>query len=222
MDGIQNQEEGGIDCDGPCPLSCERKNLSPLSAAPVSLFRNGDGTVTALLTFRNFNTRYGLLSFTYEVRFYGRNHSLAKTVERDSFIYPGEVKYIVDPAMDVGGGEVVEAEVIVLGVGPFDWSPADDFPQPKSTVRGLKYEEDKDRGELVVSGLVVNEGSSRLRRVDVNVIVYNRLGFPAGVSKTVVQDLNPFAERFFRAVVGGVNLENINRDATKIYLEAEF
>ncbi|HUQ30026.1 MAG TPA: hypothetical protein VM103_00705 [Candidatus Paceibacterota bacterium] len=79
-DGIQNQEEAGIDCGSPCAYLCTAQ-----VQAPVTLFTRvlspvpGRADVVALIT--NSNLYAAAKNVHYTVELYGSDHSLVKTVE---------------------------------------------------------------------------------------------------------------------------------------------
>jgi hypothetical protein len=221
FDGEMNGSEEGVDCGGGCRLTCVLKDLEPVRISSVSLFENNDGSVTVFTILRNFNTDHALPRFNYELNFYDVSGELVDTIFDESFIYAGEIKYLVRPAVRFDAQGIVRADMTITDVTPFEWRTRDEFPLPETDIRDLTFETNDETGELYVAGLLVNESASELNRVSVNGVVFNSLDFPSGVSKTLLQDIQPFEERFFRVVVPGIDPTNIDIDATKIYVEVE-
>jgi hypothetical protein len=220
FDNIQNQEEENVDCGGPCSLSCVLKFLKPLKVSNVTIAHHPDKTVSILAEIRNFNTDHGLPQFTYDLVFYDAAGAGIMTVTKESFIYPGEIKYLVDQAIQVPEG-VARATITVKDVTPLSWKTKDEFFQPDVQTRNIQFEEQAEKRELYVSGLVVNNTNTPLTRVTVNVIAANLFGLESGFSQTLLENLRPFEERFFRVVIPDINFSNFKQGATKIYLSIE-
>ncbi|PIT92685.1 MAG: hypothetical protein COU08_01675 [Candidatus Harrisonbacteria bacterium CG10_big_fil_rev_8_21_14_0_10_42_17] len=219
FDGILNQDEVGIDCDGVC-LSCARQALKPLVVSPVFLYEIENGLYNTLIEIRNVNTRFGLPRFSYRVDFFDAAGVIQGSFTRETFIYPGEIKYIVETALPFDKA-LVRGEVSLMPADLLTWEPEERFFSPKATVRNIQYQENSATGELAITGLVVNESGRTLGRVTVNAILVNEFKLQRGYSKTLIEDLQPFEERFFRIVVPAVEFATINRDATRFYLELE-
>lgn len=215
FDGKQNQGETGIDCGGPCP-DCGLQTLEPIRVSPVSIFDIGD-RLSVLFELQNPNVRFGVNEFAYTIEFYGPGNMLISSLTRNSFIYPGEIKYIVEAGLDIDPGGIIRVEVKLAN---FSWKSLEEFSSPRTQTRDLKTEFDLEGNRVVISGLIVNQNSFPLTRVVVNAIVVNSGGARIGVSKTLVENIAPFGEKPFNIVALGFNIGDVDTDATRIYLEA--
>jgi len=214
FDNRQNQGETGIDCGGPC-LDCGLKNLEPIRVSPVSIFDIG-GRLSVLFELRNPNVRFGANEFAYTIEFYGPSNTLVSSLTRNSFIYPGEIKYIVEAGLEIDPSGVRRAEVELAN---FSWKSREEFSLPRTQVRDLKTEIDREGNKAEISGVIVNQNSFRLSRVVVSAIIFNSAGARIGVSKTLAEDTAPFEEKTFTIVALGFDIEDVDTDATRIYLE---
>src|SRR3989338_3283035 len=97
FDRVKNQDEQGIDCGGICGNVCLPPNLKPISLTDkVRFFYPVPAHVTIL--FRLENPNPGLLAaFSYTGTVIGADDSNLGSFSGDSFLYPGEDKYILVP-----------------------------------------------------------------------------------------------------------------------------
>src|SRR3989304_8281011 len=65
-DGIQNQQEEGVDCGAVCGLSCA-PTLHSLIINQIELIANSDGSYDAIAQLDNDNTIYGASRVDYRV-----------------------------------------------------------------------------------------------------------------------------------------------------------
>src|SRR4030042_1047573 len=96
FDGKQNQNETCVDCVGPC-ASCEIRTLSPLEAIQIKRF-SGDNQAVVTAEVKNPNLNWGADQFSYTFDVYGKNGAKIKSIAKTSFIYAGEIKYLLEPA----------------------------------------------------------------------------------------------------------------------------
>ena len=153
FDNRENQGEEEVDCGGPCP-SCELKRLKPIQVSPVAIFDIGNGQLSALVELRNPNVSYGANRFSYKLSFYNAAGSEVSSVVKDSFIYPGEIKYIVEAGLNINPREVSRAEARLTN---FSWKSIQEFSLPKAQTRAIKVEIKQGETKAVVSGIDVNK-----------------------------------------------------------------
>lgn len=222
-DGRKNQDETGIDCGGSC-LPCELKTLKPIEATSIVTFSSaasgivGDagGRTAALIEFKNSNVRYGADPFTYHLVFTDSKGGSLSTTTLNSFIYPGEVKFIVVP--DISAPENF-SRVKVQTTDPL-WREEETFVRPTIVGRGVETELRPAAREAVISGFASNESAFDLGEVTVYVSISDISGTIRAASKTVIDSLRAREERFFKVVVPGVSLGALSRDLVKISFEA--
>lgn len=215
-DGKLNQRETEIDCGGPCE-SCEIRRLKPLEALP-GIFFDVEGALTALYEFRNPNTTYGASQFFYTVTLYGASGETLEEFSRNSFIYPGEIKYIFETGYRTLPQEVDRIQVVIDPVR-IAWEPLTVFPLPRTQVRNVQVVFDSVMREAVLTGTLTNTNSYPASRVTVVGSVRSSLGVPAAASRTIIQDVLPQEERSFRIVIPAVPFSEVSREDVALYVE---
>jgi len=215
FDNRKNQGETEIDCGGPCE-SCELRRLKPIQVSPVSLFSIDGRTVSALFELVNPNTKYGAERFSHKIEFFDSGGRIIDSVTKESFIYPGEIKYIVEPSIEVSG-PVARAAAEVSG---FVWKPIAEFSAPKTQTRDIKIEIKEGAGEARIAGLLINQNSFRISRAVIIAVIHDQSGNRTGFSKTLVLDMEPFEERSFAITIPITDSTGLSRDSVKIFVEA--
>ncbi|MEK7554999.1 MAG: hypothetical protein AAB518_03395 [Patescibacteria group bacterium] len=214
FDGRKSGNETGVDCGGSC-VSCEIKDLKPIESPRIVTFDTGGGRISAMIEFRNSNVRFGADPFSYSIVFIGTGGPIATTT-RQSFIYPGEVKFIVQS--DVAAPAAF-TRAKVETTNPF-WHPAEVFVRPHIVEREIEIELRSEDREAVISGFASNESPFELGEVVVHIAVTGSTGGTMGAARTVIDSLDAGEERFFKVVVPGISLPSISRDSVRISFEA--
>jgi hypothetical protein len=200
-DSVQNQGEEGIDCGTVCAISCEQKYLKDLLYYNVNVFKFND-LVSIYFDLDNPNQNFGLKDFKYKIDLYGSTDKFLRSIEGESFIYPGQNK-----DSKSGSKKVVEAGVRVLGdikyvrisFSNIDWSPSSEF-------RSINLENEnmttnKDGDFFVISGMIKSLVSFDMPQVVINVFLKDKFGKILGVSKTELSQLLPFEERKYKVFI---------------------
>ena len=191
-DGIQNQGETETDCGGSACISCAIIHLKPVTAS-AEIVGSGEAAVV-LVTLANPNAAYGLQTLTYAVRLIAADGSPVGELERESFLYPGEIRRILALGMaGVAAAARVEASAAFVNES---WQPLAVFPLPQVSVR-QKAVAPADDGAFTLSGIIRNENPFVLSRLTLVAVAQDPGGSPASASQTLLQDLAPFSERFF-------------------------
>ncbi len=131
FDHIQNEGETGVDCGGPCAAACIPTNLNNISlvgsqgggtssANPV-VFLSSSGHYTLLAEVKNANSGFAARSFDYQFDLYDASDTFIMSVPGRSFMYAGEVKYLLAANIAVASATVDHA---ALAIGNIDWVPA--------------------------------------------------------------------------------------------------
>ena len=217
IDGIKNQEEEDVDCGGPC-AECFLRDIKPLQVIQPQLFEAGEGATTILAEVRNPNLGFAAPVFGYDLNFYNAQGQKIFASSDESFIYAGEIKTIVFPALEADFGDVFKTEFIPQNIV---WVPSADFPKPD-----LEYRETRtvrDGAGFSVSGVILNKSTYAVKQATVAAALINRNGLLVNASKTTASNLAPSEERFFKLFVPvfAVEAENIDLSQTRIYIEAK-
>jgi len=196
FDGKLNQKEEEIDCGGPC-VPCAIRHLNRITAS-AELAPVNDST-NVVIQFANPNIFYGASQFTYTLTLYGLDENKLVSVTHKSFIYPGQFnKTIIETNLPVSSGDVGFAPEVVIS-NP-EWISAQEFSRPQTVVRQKSFVLSNSGDKIEASGIVVNRNPFIISQVDIEAVA-RREGRIVGVSKTLIQNIDPFGERFFKVVI---------------------
>ncbi len=217
FDGIQNQTETGIDCGDVCGIDCELKYIQPLIITRPLIYKS-DSLVSFIAQIKNPNLHYGSDRFEYKINFYDAQNNLLDSLDRTSFIYAGEAKNIIEAAVKVSGF-VYRGEAVV-DPATISWKPSSDWQAPILDTIGIKSVL-KDNG-VAVSGSVKNPSNFLIPKIIISAIFKDGWGTPLAISKTSMDNLQPFQERTFQisSPVSSSAQKNLDLNATQILIEA--
>jgi hypothetical protein len=221
IDRVQNRDEAGIDCGGVFCQSCEVKSLSPIEFNSVELLSSAGGKgTTALVEIRNKNVTHGTAKLTYTVLFYGSSSTPLYQEIAETPVYPSEVKYRLSVNVPVAFDSVKRA--VATTTTPYVWEKITSFSRPKTPLRSITTEYSTSGSKATITGLVKNDNPFGIRRVTVNVLMYEKSGKLVGVSKTFAQDLVAAEERYFKVdvpLIEGVDTAQLVEP--RVIIEAE-
>ena len=225
FDGRKNQGEAGIDCGGPCN-TCEIKTLSPVTASWVKYFSAESKTIIAA-EIKNLNPNYGARKFTYAFDIYGKNEEKIKTIFGTSFIYPAEIKYLVE-FLEINPKDIGKVQISFADFNDFDWAPKDDFFKPEIEPREISVKINPVGDKIEANGKVVNKSAFSLSKVKVIAFLATANNIFISASQTELENLAAFDSRPFTvSFPKGVSLTgatssvfSADLNKTKIYIEA--
>ena len=201
FDNIQNQGEAGIDCGGPCAKVCVPQSVGISKNGGISLFNifpersSLPIRYTALAQVLNTNSGFASPDFGFRFDFYGASSTLIKSVSGHSFIYGGEVKYLIAP------NEELQAPVdhVALVIEGPTWVSADELGlKPKLTAR-LTGTVDAST-TVTVNGELVNGDVSAFSNILVVAIFKDGTNTPIGATQTIVDQIGPNTTQPFSVV----------------------
>lgn len=195
FDNRQNGGETGVDCGGPC-ISCEIKNLQPISLLPAILF-SADRNFSAAAEIRNLNVGHGA-KFDYEVNFYDAAGKNLKNIKNTGFIYGGESKSLIDGAR-ITTGIPARAEIKILEPSLI-WLRQTDFFNPPHKLEAVNAVIENEQA-VVVSGRISNLNNYALSRVIAGAFLVDKLVIKIGASKTLLENLDSFGSQDFKIII---------------------
>lgn len=196
FDNKQNGNEAGVDCGGNC-VSCEIKNLSPLSLLPATLF-SADRVFSASAELQNPNLNYGAKTFDYEVNFYDASDKVLETRKNKSFIYSGETKNLIEAGIRITNGIPARAE-IKIDDKSIVWEKAENFSSPKYDLKNVMAE--LENGQAVIGGNITNSDNLTISKIIIGAFLIDKLGVKIGTSKTELQNIGPFRVENFKIFI---------------------
>ena len=184
FDGRQNQGEVGVDCGGPC-VSCDIKNLQDIQVSDSHIFPASDG-VGVVIELHNPNVSWGARSFDYTITLKNELGNDVKTLTGSSYIYSGELKYIIEPYISQSVQHITSASMAITNV---QWVSIEQMKKPHIEVLDTKTYKDKF---MYVSGRIENKDSTDYGPVSVKALLYSHDGTLLAASQTSVDTLSAF------------------------------
>lgn len=188
-DGIQNQEEEGVDCGGPC-TSCELRDLR-LQIGGVEIIKVGDKS-SLLVRVTNPSKNFGLNNVAYQFQVLGGLGTLLESVDGVLNMGAAEDKHIAVVGLDLDKRDIEE---VIFTLDTFEFTDREDLIDYGLRTSGAQttFPEEVVR----VDGLIKNESSSLIPEVVVTAIFYTESGEIANVGDTFLTNLKAFEERNF-------------------------
>ena len=217
FDKTKNQGEVGIDCGGPCP-ACEITQLKPLTVDWSMALPARENEISVLAEITNPNINFGARTFSYQFKIIGPFGSLLKTINGQSFIYPGEIKYILEPTLKINLSDVSRTE-FSIDKNSIIWQSGKELARQNLSSNSVKTTV-ASQG-VTVRGVVKNENPLLISQVKIMAILYNSLGNKIlNASFTTITDLNGQEERLFNIELpkGDWN-KQVDSSRTKIFIE---
>lgn len=188
-DGVQNQGEVGVDCGGPCgPCGVESAQAIRVNSVVAIPLAGGVSVVAEVL---NPNVEFASPLFAYTLELYDSLGKSVRVLRGSSFLYTGEVSYVVYPRVDIDSSLVTGARMSIDSV---DWVATDEFVKP--SIQVLESESIKN-SFFYVNGTIKNNDERPYNNVAVVALLYTNEGNLIGASQSIVDMIDPFANAQF-------------------------
>lgn len=215
FDGIQNQGELGIDCGGPCALTCTPSDIKPIEEVESVIKFDPDPAHFSLLAhIENPNYSYMARSFDYKFSLYDDGGNVVGYYSGKSFIYGSEVKYILLPNASLPKAPFSRVDFKIENP---DWAPSNTFNGPPK-LDAASINTEVANGILTIDGQIVSKDNIVMPKVIIIAIFRGKYGQDAGVSQTEVDNLMPKTSQSFSIIHPFIN--NIDLAATKVFYYA--
>lgn len=194
LDGVQNQDEEGIDCGGVCAAECvvTGKSLQVLWARS---FQSGEGVYDLAAKIQNPNPEVGASGFDYEFKVYGAGGGLIATRSGSSYVLPGESRYVVEPVLRLDEPPSRTAFSVSNPV----WAKSK-IGVIELAVKNKEYKVSPS-GAITfseASGTAVNNSDFDFDKTEILVVLLDKRGNALAVNKTEIRALKAKEERFFK------------------------
>ncbi len=127
-DGIQNQDELGVDCGGGCGAVCKSEILMPIKKWS-RVFKVKDGLYDTATLIENPNNTLGVKSFRYNFKLHDKNGILITDRIGQVFLNPNEKMVIFESGIDTGK-RLAERAFIEFDKNQ-DWIRLENVERPK-------------------------------------------------------------------------------------------
>jgi len=207
FDAKQNQNEEGVDCGGPCSISCELLTVKNLRIEWAKAIFLKEGLYDAVAKVENINPNYGLDKFNYTFKLFDENKQLLVQKQGTSFILPGQKKYIIEANLS-SAKKPSSTEFIIDESLKTDWQRLkNDFKSPDIFIhdKQFKYLENQpgkpsQGGVAQASGIIKNSSSFDFDKISVSVVLFDEKKEIIGVNKTEAYTIPAGEERYFSAL----------------------
>jgi len=208
FDGIQNQEEKGVDCEGPCETIC-LESLDPLRITESFLIPIEENDYDFIALINNPNLIHGSGKVEYELRLKDSSGETIKIVNGEFNILPGQTRYVFVSPIETTT-RVTDAEIIIIEP---NWQQLTDFgvEDIKLVVRRKDFSETREGNVFAkVEGVVINESEFNFDRIGILVILFDADNSVAAAGMTNIRTFLSNEESFyevnwFRPLVGTIS-----------------
>ena len=182
--------------------------IYPIEIIWSQVFVAGPDLYSAAARVRNPNTNFGASNFSYTFYLYDETGNLLSTPAGESFIWPGESKYIIE-----GGISLTKAPTkAVLQLGEPTWREVKNFSGVDLTLGNITYGKGKTgSGKFFsIDFTASNNTPYDLSKVYVSAIVLDKDELPIAVASTLLENLKskerrPFSIPWFSPFPGTPN-----------------
>ncbi len=179
----------------PLPPPPPAPTIYPIDIIWSQVFVSGQDLYSIGAKIRNPNTNFGASYFTYTFYLYDASGSLLRAKTGDSFIWPGESKYIIE-----AGIELLKAPVTAkLQISEPTWREVKDFKSIDLAVGNIFYGKGKaGSGKFYeVNATAANGTSYDLNKVYVSTVLFGSGNLPIAVNSTILETLKSKESRLF-------------------------
>ncbi len=188
FDGIQNQDETGIDCGGSCQKLCAVPRVSALWTRAVQA---GPGVYHAVALVKNPLTDAGTVSLPYTFSLYDNNNVLVAERSGTMYLGAGEVAPLFEG--DIVTGNRVPVSTFVT-FGPATWEKMKPEGAPLISVSKQSAPADVE-SSLRLTAHITNMTPLSIPEATVTALLYDANGNLVNASQTVVADFPARGER---------------------------
>ncbi len=189
FDKKQNQGEEGVDCGGPCPLSCEVRNLQPIKTEFLKIIFYPDNSISLLGEVINPNKDWGLNEVPATFLIYDITGRLQNKVTIDKIsVLPKEVRYVVALNLQKPTNYKIGKITLQVDYNEFKWLKID------SEKIDLSFTNTKIDNKTL-SGVIINENDKPISDVEMIIRFFDENGETIGVTKSFIDYILPLSEK---------------------------
>ncbi len=179
----------------PAPVPPPAPTIYPIETVWAQAFVSGTNLYSVGAKIRNPNLSFGSIFFTYTFYLYDANGNLLTTKANESFIWPGESKYLVEGAVTLPKAPVE----VKLTIGEPSWREVKNFSGIDLSVGNVAYGKGApSSGKYYTAGAVAANGTSYdLNKVYVSAIIFDKGNLPIAINSTVLENLKSKERRNF-------------------------
>lgn len=169
--------------------------IHPVETIWAQSFLTGPNIYSVAAKIRNPNTNFGASNFNYSFYLYDSNNVLISTINGNSFIWPGESKYIIE-----GGVNVSKAPVkLVFEIKNQTWHKVLNFKGVDLTIQNITYGKgNPGSGKFfMIDFMASNNTSFDLQKTYISATVLTKEGLPIAVGSTILENFKSKERKLF-------------------------
>lgn len=181
-DGIQNQDETGVDCGGACAYLCSA-DLQPPTVLFTKSFDTGLGRTNVVASVENKNAAAAAKDVPYRVQLYGANQELVQEFSGTFDLPPGATVPVFIPGIATGAQRVARSFLSIASSAPMWFGLERDLrimPRVSNTKQSGTLEAPR------IEAILANPGTTALADVPVVVFVRDSAREIIAASETVI------------------------------------
>lgn len=182
-DKIQNQNEVGVDCGGPCSLLC-KSQVSDLVVSWKRFFFVGSGVYNVIVYVENPNVEAGAKDVPYQIRIY--NADGISMYERHGATTIPAKRSVPIIETGISFGSQVPARIEFKFDGEIVWTKQVSKESPLSTSNN-SLTNATSSPKLVTN--IINNGFDSYSNIEVVAIMYDEDGNAIGASRTFIDEI---------------------------------
>ncbi len=179
-DGIQNQNETGVDCGGTCPSLCTAQVKQPIVQF-VHAIPNGGGRTDIIAYVENPNPSAAISNAPYTIDMYGQEGTVITTHSGLVTLYPHAVTPIFIPGVEYGPNKITNA-FLTFNTKKMRWIKDTTSQQllPFSNIRVTQGQAPH------ITATITNPSTTVYRNLKVVISVFDSSNNIIAVSQTIV------------------------------------
>jgi len=167
--------------------------IYPVEIIWSKVFSAGPNLYSAAAKIKNPNTNFGASNFSYTFYLYDENDNLINSPAGESYIWPGESKYII-----VGGIDLKKAPVKTLfQLGEPAWREVKDFKGITLALSNVNYGKGQvGSGKFFEINFRANNGTPYdLAKVNISSVVFDENNSPIAAASVLLENLKSKEDR---------------------------
>ncbi len=217
-DNILNQNETGVDCGGSC-ISCEVKNLNPITTGKVSFFGLENGRTVFIGELVNANESFFADDVQYSFVIKDKSGYAVEKIYGAETVFPLEKRKVFTSEASTPFSNIGEVELDVTSPPLEEWKNFYSTLKPNvSIISGPIFSEDEKF--IQAKGMLSNQSSVSADEVKLVAVFYNKYEEEIFASQWTTSNLSGFASTNFTILFPRDKsiVESLDTALTKIFV----
>ena len=195
QDGVQNQNEQGVDCGGPCFPCISEKTPEDLDILSAEVVHDVDNKYDVAIDVKNLNEIFGASNVSFRIVL--EDSSGAEIVNREVknyFILPKEEKYFIVQGLLAD----LSPSLVKIDIEDVTWEKFSQYEEPRLTILNTSYTENPNEGGFSkITGTLVNKSGIDFETVKVNAVLLNENGKLLATNYQILNTIRADEQRDF-------------------------